>query len=357
MADITEQKRLLTFVANGVLQLYDHILRENKLGSPSPPATQKALHKLAAHQLDAGVAPIVGIADFLQLASTPLQQWGIVFDEELAVENERFLAQGIPTAFCEEWAHTQGADARDEETFMHTVMSITRDQQLPQSYSALRQFLIEQPVLTPYELQQAKQDPLLTPLRDQLMKAYTPAPISASRDGQFSCCGHCGSLLLRVDGDGFECENERCRVLDSVPGRTIDADEEPLWLASGLRRYVARPGLAEVKLQRLLQDLGLTVEMWPNYDAYDLRVQIHNEVWAVDVKDWVNPFLLAAEAKPIRRMPNWDKAFYVFPDEHLAQRSDYLRAFQNRWNRPPNTEALMMSTFMNRVKKFMKQGA
>jgi hypothetical protein len=66
------------------------------------------------------------------------------------------------------------------------------------------------------------------------------------------------------------------------------------------------------------------------YDQYDLRVTFPDQkVWAVDVKDWANPFLLARNVRPIPQKPDWSKAFFVFPDERHHQRKDYLRAFRN----------------------------
>jgi hypothetical protein len=79
-----------------------------------------------------------------------------------------------------------------------------------------------------------------------------------------------------------------------------------------------------------LEALGLDVELWPAFDRYDLRIVFPNrEVWAVDVKDWANPFLLARRVKPIPSDPPWTRAYFVFPDERRAQREDYLRAFNH----------------------------
>jgi hypothetical protein len=117
---------------------------------------------------------------------------------------------------------------------------------------------------------------------------------------------------------------------------------------------VARPGLTEVELQDALEDMGLEVEMWPAFDAYDLRIRFTDTIWAVDVKDWNNPIELARHAQYIPEKPNWDKAFYVFPDERKRQRSDYLQAFTNHWKRPPNTTAMMEKDFLRHVRNKLR---
>ncbi len=349
MPNPQEQIRLLALLANGLLQVYDQSLRGTSLSSPYPKSLQQGMHKLAAHQIEVGLPPITSIQDLLFIAEHPLDTWQLNFDEEIVSSGEQLMERNIPTQFCLDWTHEQGPDALEEETLLREVMAICKETGRPDTYTAFRNLLIRRLVLTTLELQQAKQDSTLRPVRDLLVKAYTPAPLSATYDSAYDCCGRCGGLLLRAEGNYFECENERCWSYQLDACRTLSIDDGVLWLESGLRRYVARPGLAEIELQDRLETLGLSVEMWPNYDAYDLRVQGNHAVWAVDVKDWSNPFKLAQSVGPIRRIPQWDRAFYVFPDERKHKRPDYLRAFRNRWEKPPATQAMMMSDFIHEV--------
>lgn len=352
--DIQEQNRLLTLLANGLLHIYDQSLRGINLASPYPKYLQQGMHKLAAHQIDAGIEPITSIQDMLFLAERPIDTWKLGFDAEMVTLGEQFMDRGIPTQFCLDWTHEQGPDAFEEETLLREVMAICKEDERPDTYTAFRTLLIRHPVLTTLELQRAKQNSVLRPVRDLLMRAYAPAPLSASNEELFGCCGRCGGLLLRIDGNQFECENERCWSYGVETGRTISNEEGVLWLESSLRRYIARPGITEIQLQEKLEVLGLSVEMWPNYDAYDLRVQINDKIWAVDVKDWANPFKLAQSAGTIRRNPRWDQAFYVFPDERKYKRHDYLRAFLNRWKKPSATQAMMMSDFVRKAENVLK---
>lgn len=348
---LQELERMIVFLASGLVELHDQTLRGDSVRSPYPKTLQQGMHKLAAVQVNAGLYPLNGLQDFLALAHEPLMIWELDFPEEFAEPTDRLMDRGLPTNFCLQWMHEQGADAYEQEQLLPKVMEICRKAQQPEAYSNFRGLLIREPVMDSMRLQEAKMEPSLRLLAAELGEAYTAAPLSAAQDGVFQLCKHCGGLLLRVEGGEFQCENERCRLRGTIVGNTVGADSGVLWLTSGLRRYVAQPGLAEIELQDALEKMGLSVEMWPNFDAYDLRIMIKEEVWAVDVKDWTNPFRLARQAGALRQKPPWDQAFYVFPDERKQQRSDYRRAFENQWQRPPKTKALMRREFLREVRK------
>lgn len=351
ITNIQDMERTMVFLASGLVQLHDQTLRGDPIRSPYPKALQQGMHKLASLQVDAGLYPIRGLQDLLMLAHQPLLTWQFDWPEEFAEPLDKLLDRGLPTNFCLQWVHDQGVDAFDQEQLLPKVMEICRQAQQPETYTAFRGLLIHQPVIDSMSLQEAKMEPTMRLLAGELSEAYTPVPPSSNQDGVFQLCKHCSGLLLRIEGGDFQCENERCRVRGFAVERVIDATAGVLWLTSGLRRYVAQPGLAEIELKKSLENLGLTVEMWPNFDAYDLRVAIGNEIWAVDVKDWANPFRLAQQAGSLRKNPHWNRAFYVFPDERQQQRADYRRAFENHWKRPSNTSALMQSEFLSEVRR------
>jgi hypothetical protein len=344
-------ERLLVFLSTGLVELHDQTLSGVPIRSPYPKPLQQGLHKLAAIQLDHNSPLICGLQDLLNLAHQSFSSWNIEMPEELASPSDKLLDHGLPTNFCLQWVHEQGVDAHEQEQLLPKVIEICRQAEQPEVYSYFRAMLIQEPVIDAMHLQEVKMESSLRLLANELGEAYIPAPFSAAQDGVFMLCKHCNGLLLRVEGGEFQCENERCRSKGIVVGNTIRADTEVLWLTSGLRRYVAQPGLAEIELRQSLEALGVIVEMWPNFDAYDLRVTVVDEVWAIDVKDWANPFLLARQAKSLRQKPRWDRAFYIFPDERQRQRADYLRAFKNHWQSPPKTKALMQSEFLREVRQ------
>jgi hypothetical protein len=69
-----------------------------------------------------------------------------------------------------------------------------------------------------------------------------------------------------------------------------------LKLTRGLERFWFYPGRAEIRLLEKLLKLGLEVELYPECDRYDLRVIFPDrEVWAIDLKDYSNPYLLVKQ--------------------------------------------------------------
>jgi hypothetical protein len=103
-----------------------------------------------------------------------------------------------------------------------------------------------------------------------------------------------------------------------------------LQLKRPLRVFITSPGIAEIELEATLQSLDLKPDMWPQFDAYDLRVPLPGGVvWAVDVKDWANPSLLGARTRALRTEPRYDKAFIVVPEYRFHAREDYARVFRH----------------------------
>ncbi len=192
--------------------------------------------------------------------------------------------------------------------------------------------------MTALELLQCCQlKPSLEILRELLPQAYESAPLDYMVKGNFFCCPICGNLQQpNYEQTRFSCENGRCRRLAAKGGRgrVLAAQEQVYWLKRGQRSFIAHPGLAELRLEKRLLGLGVEVEMWPEFDSYDLRVKLPRKTIAVDVKDWSNPFLLArkVQEKGFPSSPPWDEAYYIFPKERKQEQPDYVRAFSNTCN-------------------------
>ncbi|NCC36967.1 MAG: hypothetical protein EOM24_33895 [Chloroflexia bacterium] len=305
------------------------------LSLPYPPTIQRGMNRLTLTCLRQGVQPPQGLMDLLEWCRRPLASWNLALPEGSVAGEERLLDGQLPTATCEAWART-GSDVEanlQEERLLLNVISVCKGANDPQAYTAFRRMLIEQPVMSAFTYQLALGDPVLDLLVDQLRAAYEPAPVSAVRNGQLGTCAMCGNLLLRTQDDQWVCEDEVCRAEGFLePGRLISVRDDVVWLRRDLRRYIAAPGRAELRLAKKLERMGLHVELWPAFDRYDLRVTFPDEtIWALDVKDWGNPFLLARSVnrKPFPADPPWQHAFFVFSDARHTQRSDYLRAFTN----------------------------
>jgi hypothetical protein len=356
---ITTDELTLHLIASGLVEFVTKYIEKGKpLKLPYPKSLQRGLDKLIVACLHQGTTPPQGIPDLLKWCrGKPIAEWPLKLSEDAFCAGDRLLDEYTPTltTICEDWACTSPnvEDELTERKFFLDVLSTCKNAEAPETYVAFRRLLISHPVLTELELQQHNIDPNLVLLAEQMQVAYQEAPIAYCINGLFHCCSSCGNLLLQKKDGDLICENNHCRVTGKYKsGREIKETEGVRCLKRGIKRFIAVPGLAELRLEKKLQKLGLQVELWPNFDSYDLRIVFPNgEAWAVDVKDWANPFLLARHVEPIPNAPPWTQAYFVFPNERKKQRSDYVRAFRNHCQiLNKQTKAMFEQDFLKQVK-------
>jgi len=300
---------------------------------------QNAYNHLVLRCLREHVTPPVSVPAMVEWAAkVPVHRWPLNLPAEYAVP-ERFLVDRdtrTPTQSCYEWTikSNNAAAEKFENLLIAEVLEECRRRKSPESYTAFRELLITKPTLTDTQLLAATtEDILLVPLYDAIKRCYDVVPAALRRSGVYTKCARCGCLLVPIGSRGFRCELDRCRRDNGgTAGEAIAPGAGPLrQLARPLRMFITGPGLAETELRDRLEALGagLVVQMWPNYDAYDLRVVFpDNRVWAIDVKDRTDPYLLGRSTKPFRSDPPFDRAFLVVPEYRFAEREDYRRAFE-----------------------------
>lgn len=301
---------------------------------------QRAYNALVLRCLLAGVDPPASVPDMIRwTARTPVREWpadltgagiGDAADGGALLVDE---ATRTPTQACLEWAMTVPDAAAElfENTVIDEALVACRSARSPASYTAFRELLITKPVMTAAELAALAGELDLMPVFEIIRRCYEPASAAYLRDGSYRRCGRCGCLLVPLNRGGFRCELDRCRNDgNSSVGLDLPAHLGVVQLRCPLRVFITSPGIAETELAAALRIYGLEPEMWPQFDAYDLRVSFPDgTVWAVDVKDWANPALLAARTRPLRPAPRYDKAFVVIPDYRFGVREDYARVFRH----------------------------
>ncbi|MFF8841410.1 hypothetical protein ACF08N_01580 [Streptomyces sp. NPDC015127] len=329
--------RLLRDVATAVVRL-DAVTRLASFSLPYPPQAQRALDALVLACLRQGARPPSGVPELLRWCRTrPLGSWPLeglgaaLFDPDDRLIEPR---SGTPTQLCHELAVEGGGDSTTRQydrIVIHEAMRRCRDANSPESYTAFRRVLVSRPVLTRADLFDLQTDLYLDPVMELLELIYVPAPDTYLQGDAYTPCARCRTLLTPIDQGKWWCEHERCRRLGAPPpGTPLDREDsgEVLHLARPLRLYVTGPGHAEAELEDALRGLGLTVEMWPGFDAYDLRVTFPDgHVWALDVKDWAHPGLLGRSAQPVRPEPPYDEACWVVPRVRTDIRRDYLAVY------------------------------
>ena len=107
----------------------------------------------------------------------------------------------------------------------------------------------------------------------------------------------------------------------------------------------------ELELEKKLITMGLKVEMWPEFDKYDLKVVFPTGlVWAIDVKDYSNPNLLVKSLKPFPEKPYYDEAFYIIPQYRYRFNRNYEKVFRDNYpHERDKLQLLMERNFITKV--------
>lgn len=368
---LSEEMIVLHLIATGIIRRATRMEQGQEVNGDYEIPLQLGLDRLNVLRYKQVLPLIKSVPDLLVYCQKSLGEW-LPGNLNMLQPTDRLLSGQFPSQLCQDLACVASDVEADlsEQRFIDQVFTICQGAMAPQSYIDFRRLLIEKPVMTALELLQCcNLHPSLEILRDLLPQAYENAPLDYMVSGKFFCCPVCRNLQQpNYELTEFACENERCRrqAAKAGQGQVLAAQDQIYWLKRGLRRFVAQPGLAELRLEKRLRDLGVEVEMWPDFDSYDLRVKltISRKTIAVDVKDWANPFLLArkVQEKGIPSLPTWDEAYYVFPQERKREQPDYARAFSNTCNSlnrqvkiGGKIKAAFENEFVKMVQKLLKE--
>ncbi|MFF2205158.1 hypothetical protein [Streptomyces sp. NPDC058145] len=327
---------LLREIASALVRLS----RQRGVSHPVYPApAQNAYNRLVLHCLRSGVEPPGSIPEMVRWAcERPLARWPLDLAPEARGTTGTLVdpRTRLPHQLCLEWEVDAADPAAEifENQRMLEALTVCRAAGAPEAYSAFRCLLTTRPVLTGAELALLGGDPECGLLLHRIIRqCYGPVPVTyRSDDGSYRQCGRCRCLMVPLPGGGHRCELDRCRrdgtAAAAVPVRP---DRSGLHqLSRPLRMFVTSPGLAENDIGTALKRrFGIDAEMWPQFDAYDLRVPLPGgRYWAVDVKDRVNPVLLARTLTHFRADPPFDRAFLVVPRYRFRENEAYGRQFR-----------------------------
>jgi hypothetical protein len=252
------------------------------------------------------------------------------------------------------------------ETVRQSLFEASDREEAEMQYRAFRQRLIEEPVRPKIEAMTFAKAHGVS-LHD-LFEVHIPASCLVSVEEEKVCvpCSRCGYPLrrgqdstngepVRLSCQSPRCAEEgaavdvwtdgRCRVgagasYEAPPLREADG---LVCLRRGIWRYTVLPGLIEVELRdRLEQKSDVEVTMWPELDAYDLRVDTPDESYQVDVKDWTLPRYSIRRLPP--RSPDQPTMHVVVPDE----RADHLSTLKEA-DQPPGYHVETMKQFVDRI--------
>lgn len=343
---------LLRDVATAVVR-FDSAVRLQSFTLPYPAEAQRALDRVVLACLRVGARPPSGLPELIRWCrARPLGSWPLdQLPDSLFGSEDRLIdaIAGSPTQLCHELAVRGRGDSaarQYDRLVIREAMRVCQEAWSPECYTAFRRMLVTRPVLTEDEWLELSTDLYLDPVRFLVEEIYAPVPAGYGSAGTYLCCARCLTLLTPLSWGGWWCERDQCRHQGAAPhGRVLETAEvgEIRQLRRPLRQFVTSPGQAEVALERELRSLGLSVEMWPGFDAYDLRITFPDGyVWAVDVKDWAHPGFLGSTAEAVRPDPPYDEACWVVPCFRAETRPGYLDAFARE--RPAHARGLRLLT-------------
>jgi hypothetical protein len=345
---VVEDIALLELIATGIVQGVESSRETGYLDVPYPPALQRGLNRLAAAARLRDSSPPGGVADLFDWArNRPLGDWGLELDGLGLALDDRLLVGSTPTALCFELAHDskEAELAIAYERFVSDLFSACRSTGDDHIYVDLRRHLVEQPALTALQLQVNANSMPTRDLRSVLLSAYRRAGIETSlNDGSRAACGGCRALLARVGGE-LRCVGSQCkRFLEASVGTQFPGDQVVVELRPAVRRFIHDPGLAEIRVATALERAGWSVELWPQFDAYDVRAtSASGVVWAIDVKAWTSPRLLASRLAPFPNQPAWAVAFVVIPHPIIDRHPAYLRTLSRLLREGTNVDLRVIS--------------
>jgi hypothetical protein len=333
---------LLHTIASAVIRLAD-IRGLDAFTLPYPAEAQRAVDRLVLSCLLRRIDEMPrSVPDLLAWCHTrPLEDWPLDLPPDAFGPDDLLVdpVALVPTQLCHEWwIHSRdSAAAQFDRDVVRSAMRLCQQASSPESYTAFRRLLVDKPVLSSAEKFDISTDLYLDPVTELLERCYEPAPVSHRRGGVYITCGRCRTLLLPLPGGDWWCERDACRRRGPAPtGRALteETDADVVYqLVRPLRQFVTGPGRAEVDLEARLTALRagaqrLDVAMWPGFDAYDVRITFPDGlVWAVDVKDWKHPGLLAKAAKAVPAQPPYDESCWVVPQEQVDAHGDYLATY------------------------------
>ena len=205
-----------------------------------------------------GITPPLTLADLVAWLHKPLAEWGIDFPTGWA--DKTLLQDAVPTEFCEEL----GADKADVDDLRLEIQDATfrelheycRNLGDTALYSALREFLIQNPLLD--DLLPAIQHNRLWPqeMRNLLRRCFEsiPAACIKKHDGQewIAVCPHCGWTLAWAGDTPFCHRNGMC---ESIYGEGLEGlrwrvyDHAMCRTTEGIQRYVVAPEVTLLTLR------------------------------------------------------------------------------------------------------------
>jgi hypothetical protein len=273
-----------------------------------------------------------GIDKVFRLFEAPLNEW---WPQAIPYGDSPLIIFSEPSSLCMDFA-VRGRlqlERQLDEIEEHVMLDILRESRLDpiyqHQYVTSRKYIINNPVVSEEKMMKLV---VSGKLNSKIRRAYEPIPSNSIKDGYCYLCEYCGDALLWHQNSPI-CRNwKECCKKGKYANKAKLPVKNLLRVKRGILFFVTLPGKYELELQQKLKENSIDSELWPGVDQYDLGLTIQGKHWAIDVKASKAPKILGmTEAEKgfmstIDGGPEWERAFYVIPDEYFHYRyiSDFL---------------------------------
>lgn len=264
-------------------------------------------------------------SEIIKIFSNNIKEW---FNGKSNYSYEKLIEGGYPSDFCYDIA----IDAVDIEGELEQkiILDIRNDFKLygsEEDYKKFRSYLIKNTVVNRKDLEEFIQEnslykPKLKKIYVKIYDFYEEIPMHYVIDDEIEICGYCGWTILNKENNK-KCVSQYCKAnMGLEKSKKNKYNDTLLRVKRGVMRYISLPGIPEIKLLERIESFKLPVKLYPNYDEYDLEIKIASEKWAIDVKDYGNPYVLVNKIKSF--IPNsCDRSFIVVPNLRCKLNRDY----------------------------------
>jgi hypothetical protein len=362
-------RKVATRIAVGLVEQQEQITVGASLPVTSPNINlKKGIEQLATLCVANQVMPPKHHKEIVEWLHRPLEEWveplGSLM-EEIGL-TEPLLQFGIPTdtafALAERVNQGHDTDLEIQDLAFKEILSFCKTNQLDQQYIKARLSLVQSPYLERGAIEIRRDLEWHPTIRDLVCASYEKIPpkCRVPKDGReyITLCPRCG-WVLNWEGTKRRravCYSSLCCQLEArinYTERWLPYRPEAMRTTRGIQASVVAPERLLLEMRGTLQSKGMTCELWPNVDAYDLRVHLKGELWAVDLKDHAFPVELARDLKPFKDSPRWDKAFYLLPDHRNTL--NYNRKFQPIWRERHHQEPDLAKIDVLFVQQFIRK--
>lgn len=325
-----EKRDLIRLIATGIVRWYEAGQINGNLAK-MPEQLKRGINILCA-QIPLPLS-INNRIEMVQAFSKPigelqLQETCIAYDEEV------LIVDGMPSDICYEIA----IDERDpqgsiEQVKIMEIANELRTYGSQRDYVNIRVFIIQNPIVEEEQIdnfirRHTEFNADLRRIYSKIKLFYEDIPYHAKQDEKIKVCNHCG-WTIQERNNVTTCISNLCKAEDAHVKATIKQTTLGMKrLKRGAMRYLCFPGKPELELKKKIEKKGIQVELWPYFDKYDLEVNFKDEKWALDVKDYSNPYHLIEK---VTEFPATmcSRNFIVIPKKRLRLHKGYKKILKS----------------------------